>query len=233
MIPLHLQPKGFAVPHETHVDEDNEHTREAAIAALKIPPTDRTSQDIDAILAIVGTWQTFNRFFLFDQVRREVCRQMRLESHEANTILFKQGDDPDGWYLVFSGRCSIYIRSHGESFHFQILAHVVTVLRDAFGPEACFCLCAVKGPTQEFGSTALVGESLRNTTVVVDEFSQILRVDHQHYRETTGWFDRVQLEKKISLLSHIPEFQFLRDSRDIFSRLADNMKELKLERLST
>jgi hypothetical protein len=138
------------VSRETRVDEANEHTPEAAIAALKIPPADRTPQHLDAILAIVGTWIDFNMFVRSDQVRREVCRQMRFDSHEANTILFKEGDEPDGWYFIFSGQCSIYIRVPDESFHSQIPAQVVTVLRDSFGPEACFMCCAVKGPTKHF-----------------------------------------------------------------------------------
>jgi CRP-like cAMP-binding protein len=156
---------------------------------------------------------------------------MCLDSRQANTILFKQGDEPDGWYLVFSGMCSIHIKLpvHNEDGHSQIPAQTVALLRNAFGPDECFIQVALKGPTQEFGSTALTNNEKRNATIVVDEPSQILRVDPQLYRDTAAWFARAQLEKGAALLSHIPELQFLRETRDIFARLAENVKQEKIE----
>jgi CRP-like cAMP-binding protein len=156
---------------------------------------------------------------------------MCLDYRQGNTILFKQGDEPDGWYLIFSGQCTIYIRQdgHDESQHSQIPAQTVALLRSAFGPDDCFKHIIVRGPTDEFGGTALTNNARRNATIVVDEYSEILRVDPQIYRDTAAWFARAQLEKKAALLSHIPELQFLRETRDLFSRLAENMEQIKLE----
>jgi hypothetical protein len=44
-----------------------------------------------------------------------------------------------------------------------------------------------------------------------------------------AWFACSQLERKAVLLSHIAELQFLREHRDLFSRLAENMEQLKIE----
>jgi CRP-like cAMP-binding protein len=231
MIRRRLKRKVLFVPRKPHVDSDNKRTPEAALAALKIPPPDRTPQDIDAILAIVGTWEDFTHFIHSDQERKEVCRHMCLDFRQANTILFKQGDEPDGWYLVFSGMCSIHIKlnAHNEDGHSQIPAQTVALLRSAFGPDECFIQVAHKGPSQEFGSTALTKNDKRNATIVVDEPSQILRVDPQLYRDTAAWFARAQLEKAAALMSHIPELQFLRETRDIYTRLAENIKQEKIE----
>lgn len=231
MIERRLKPIVFLKPRKKQLGDASKRTPEHALTALRVNPSDRTPQDIDAIMAILGKWNDFTKFVHTEQERREVCRRITCEDYKGNQILFKQGDDPDGWYLVWSGQCSIHIKLpvHDESNHSQIPASTVAALRAAFGPDDCFLQVAVKRATEEFGSTALTKNDVRNATIFVDEPSIILRVDPHLYRDTAAWFARSQLEKKAVLLSHIPELQFLRESRELFVRLAENMEQLKLD----
>ncbi|KAH0789333.1 cyclic nucleotide-binding domain containing protein [Histomonas meleagridis] len=228
MIKRRLKPKVILVPRKKKVEEGNKKTLEHAYAALQVKTSERTKQDVDTIMEIVGKWPDFVRFIHTEQERREVCRCMTGEEKKGNTILFKQGDDPDGWYLVFSGLCSVYIMWGDESKHAMIPPAHLSLLRSALGADKNFFCVAKKHPTQEFGSTALTNNDVRNATIIIDEPSYLLRVDPQLYRDTAAWFDRQLLEKKAALLSHIPQFQFLRslpEQTQIFTRLAENMKE--------
>lgn len=207
-------------------------TQEELIRALDVNPSDRTQKDIDTILAIVGKWKDFQTFIKMDQEKKEICRRITYERYDTNDFVIKQGDDPDGWYLILSGSCSIYIFVPGDFGHEAIPPSAISTLKNAFGQDKCFLCVAKKYPSQEFGSTALTNNDKRNATILADEPSLILRVDPHLYRDTAAWVARAQLEKKANLLSHIPQFQFLKelppDDR-IFTRLGENMIENRLE----
>lgn len=204
-----------------------------AVAALRTSPMDRTAQDVDIIMSVVGSWPAFMQFVNTEQERREICRRITLEEYERGDIVIKQGDEPDAWYLIFSGGVTVYqfARERGdESGHRQIPPNTIETLRACFGQDRCFVHVANKGPTEEFGSTALTKNDIRNATIYVNRPSLILRVDPHLYRETVAWFAQMQLEKKAVLLSKVAEFSVLRDLRDIFSRLAENMEKIKLDK---
>ena len=227
-----MKPIVFLRPRKKVIGDASKRTPEAALAALRVNPSDRTQQDIDAIMAIVGKWPDFMKFVHTEQERREVCRRMTCEDYKANQIFFKQGDDPDGWYLMWSGQVSIHIKFPNDVGHSQIPAQTIANLRSAFGQDACFMQVATKRATEEFGSTALTKNDVRNATIYVDEPSIILRVDPHLYRDMVAWFARAQLEKRAVLLSHIPELQFLKEekeSKDLFIRLAENMDQVKFD----
>lgn len=222
-----LKPKVILVPRKKIDENQNKMTPEMALAALRVPPGERSDQHVDAILAIVGKWKDFNNFMHTEQERREVCRRVNLEEKAGNQVLFKLGDDPDGWYLVFSGLASIYVPAGDDSSHANITPTVLALLKQAL-PNGHFKWVCFKGPGSEFGSTALTNNDKRNATIFIDEPTILLRVDPQIYKDTAAWFARSQLEKRAILFSHVPELQFLRESRELFSRLAENTVEVKL-----
>lgn len=207
-------------------------TEEELIRALDVNPSDRTQKDIDTILAIVGKWKDFQTFIKMDQEKKEICRRITYERYDTNDFVIKQGDDPDGWYLILSGTCSIYIFMNADFGHESITPSALSTLKNSFGQEKCFLCVAKKYPTQEFGSTALTNNDKRNASILADEPSLILRVDPHLYRDTAAWVARAQLEKKANLLSHIPQLLFLKElppEDKIFTRLGENMIENRLE----
>lgn len=227
-----VKPKVILVSKKKSLEKKILPTQEELIRALDVNPSDRTSRDIDTILSIVGQWKDFQTYIKMDQEKKEICRRITYERYDTNDIVIKQGDEPDGWYLILSGTCSIYIMVPSPFAHDAIPPSVLSTLKNGLGQDKCFLCVARKFPTQEFGSTALTNNDKRNATIVADEPSLILRVDPHLYRDTAAWVARAQTEKKANLLSHIPELQFLRSlppEDKIFQRLGENMKENRLE----
>ncbi|OHT07110.1 cyclic nucleotide-binding domain containing protein [Tritrichomonas foetus] len=227
-----LRPKVILVSRKKMSENQNVPTQDDFIKALNVTPSERTQQDIDTIMAIVGKWGDFQKFIHTEQERREVCRRIAYEKYDVNDIVVKQYDEPDGWYLIYTGKCSIYVTVGSDFGHENIPPSVISTLRNALGQDKCFLNVAQKFPSQEFGSTALTKNDVRNASILCDEPSLILRVDPHLYRDTAAWFARTQLEKKATLLSHIPQLQFLRElppEDAIFTRLAENMIGQKLE----
>ena len=221
-----LRPKVILYPRKKNIDVTNKKTPEMCLESLRVPPADRTEQDVDNIVDVVGKWPDFRSNIRTDQERREVCRSIMCEEKEGNTLLFKQGDQPDGWWLIFRGQCSIHIKMKDDSKNGLMPPATLALLRKEFNdPDANFFMVAVRGYAAEFGSVALTKNAVRNATIVVDTPSILLRVDPQLYRDTAAWFNRAQIEKKANLLAHIPELSFLRESRELFTRLAENMPE--------
>ncbi|KAK8840552.1 hypothetical protein M9Y10_030761 [Tritrichomonas musculus] len=232
LVSRRLKPKVLLVSKKKSNEKQILPTEEELIRALDVNPSDRTQKDIDTILAIVGKWKDFQTFIKMDQEKKEICRRITYERYDTNDFVIKQGDDPDGWYLILSGTCSIYILINSDFGHEAIPPSVLSTLKNSFGQEKCFLCVAKKFPSQEFGSTALTNNDKRNASILADEPSLILRVDPHLYRDTAAWVARAQLEKKANLLSHIPQLQFLRDlppEDKIFTRLGENMIENRLE----
>lgn len=199
-----------------------------ALAALRMKPIDRQPQDVDAIMAVVGQWPDFNKFVRTEPEKREVCSRMMCQDYDANELVIKEGDEPDGWYLVFSGHCSVFVRSNNDISR-DIDPATLSNLRRAFGPESDFTKIAEKGPTEEFGSTALTNNDVRNATLVADVKSTILRVDPHVYREIIAWFAKQQLKRQADLILHVKELACLKQTKGAVMRLAENMESMKIE----
>ena len=224
------KPKVILVPRQKVTYQTVKPTREAAYEALQIRPTDRTETDIDAIVAIVGSWPDFRKFVHTEQERREVCRTITLINYDENQIIFKEDDPPDGWYLIFSGEVLIVkkvLKDPGIPIPPQILAN----LQSAFDGNEFFLPLCTKGPTTEFGNVALTKLQPRNATIVATMKSQLLIVDPQVYRDTSAYYAYSQLQKKASLLSQIEEFSEYHDKQEFLTRLAENMVEFRLDEI--
>lgn len=223
------RPRIMLVPRKRYALDPVQHTPAHALAALRMNPMDRTAQDVDAILAIVGKWPDFTKFVRTEQERREICGRITAEDYDQYQIVIKERDQPDGWYLILSGRCSIY-KMNPDADPSLINPNMLQSLRSAFGHDKKFAHLAVKNATEEFGSTSLTNNDVRNATVVADVKSIILRVDPHLYREIVAWFAKNQLKKKTSLLSHVKELAFLKaGNKVVMSRLADYMEQIRLE----
>lgn len=205
-------------------------TKEETLAALKIDPADRTKKDIDIIMTTISKWKDFQKFIKTDQERREVCRAIRYEKYDSRQMIVRQHDEPDGWYLVFSGRCSIYILTTTETSNKNVHPDTLSVLRQHFGLTSNFINVATKYPSEEFGSTALTNNDRRNATVVADEPTIVLRVDPVLYKDMAAFYAQKNMQKKGHLLSQIKQLSFLGQENDnIYLRLGENMSEIRIE----
>jgi CRP-like cAMP-binding protein len=196
-----------------------------------VSPGDRIPSDIDVILAVVGKWPIFAKYVRNEQERREICRRITLEQFRKNEIITKQGEEPDAWYLIFSGQCSLFMVSanRDEPSRSQVPLSTIAALRAAFGEDKSFIHVATKGPTEDFGVGSIFHSPPLNATVFADKPSLILRVDPIIYRETMAWIAKSQLEKKATILGQVSELSMLRESRDVLLRLAEFMEPCRFE----
>lgn len=205
-------------------------TEISGMEALETPPAHRTAQMVDAIFNILSKWPDFTGCIQNDDERRSICQKIELEEHHAQTILFCQGDDPDGWYLVYKGSCLVIIGWPDDSYNDGIGPDTIRTLRYQFGENANFRCLAIKKPTQEFGSTALIKEKPRNATIFVNEDSLLLRVDANNYRDSVAWYAQTLLERKASFLERVKDLSPFRECPECFLRLAENLREIHLKK---
>lgn len=234
-ITCRLRPKVLLVPRKKNIDHSNEKTIDQMIAALKIPSPERTDQDVDTLLSTVGKWPCFTNAVHSEQMRREVCRQMVYDERPANTILFKQDDEPNGWFIVVTGECKVVKVITDDAFMNDMPPIMVQKLKEAHGPDKFFRAVFTAGPKLEFGSVALINDCPRNATIYISQPSILIRVDNQIYRDTAKFFARTQLIKRANVISHIKEFSILHTVRDAngeegdtFIRLAENTVDFNL-----
>jgi CRP-like cAMP-binding protein len=182
-------------------------------------------------VSIVGKWPDFAKFVQSELERREVCARITVEDFRKGEIIAKQGEEPDGWYLIFSGQCSLFVscQTRDETAMRQIPAHTLAALRAAFGSDKSFVQVGVKGPTEEFGNASLSHAASSPATVICDKSCLILRTDPVRYREIVEWVARSQLEKKAVLLSQIKELQLLHETRDLYMQLAEYLEPIRFE----
>jgi CRP-like cAMP-binding protein len=225
-----LRQRVVLVCHNRHTDDSSQPTTDRALEALRIDPPLRTRTDIDSIFSIVGKWPDFQKFIHTEQERRELCRRMTCEDWHRLEIVVRQGDETDGWYLIFTGQCSVYslAATRDDGSQNQIPSAALAVLRSALGSDKCFVQVAVKGPTEEFGSASLVSNEPRNATIVTDKPTVLLRIDPPSYHETLGWFARSVCERKAALLLQVRELQALRESRELLLHLAATMEQVRM-----
>ena len=231
MVKRRLRPRVILVPKDKSNSLNQNLTQDTVLQALRVSPSERSPQEIDTILSYIGKWPEFLKHINSDQERREICRRVECEEYRANTLVYKQEDPPDGWYFVFSGMCTSYAYASNDSYQEQIPPLHLSRLQECLGKDKYFKYRFKIMPRAGFGSSSLTSSDPRKETIYCDVPTVILRIDPNIYRSTNDWCSRSFLEKKASLLSHIPQLRFLLElsEPDIYLRLAENMVERRYE----
>ncbi len=104
-----------------------------------------------------------------------IAEEMETESHPAGTVLIRQGDEGDKFYLIKKG--------------------VVDVIVNQGKPEEAKAATLSKG--QFFGETALLTGAPRNATVVAVEEAELYTLDKPHFQSAIAASEpfRKELEK--------------------------------------
>jgi hypothetical protein len=218
------------VPMKRRMDETKPITDEQLIAVLKVPCSDRTEQQIDTILQSVGQWPCFTRTIKSEQMRREVCRHAVLEEHEQNTILFKQGDAPNGWFIIVTGQCCVVQFDTTDANMKGLNSEMVKKLREEVG-DKYYHLIITLGPQSAVGDTALIQDKARNATIYISKPSLIIRIDSQVYKDTAAYFQKLQLKRRTTLFSTVKEFQPIKEDNapiEKFQTIAENTDEYSI-----
>ncbi|EAY23454.1 cyclic nucleotide-binding domain containing protein [Trichomonas vaginalis G3] len=234
-VTLKHKPRIILTPMKKREVKSNEKTIDQVIQALKTSPNERTNHHVDTLLSTIGSWDCFTRNIHSQPMRREVCRQIVYEEVDANSVLFKQGDVANGWYIVISGQCLVVVLTKDDSFMADIPPVMIQNLRKALGQDQYFKCVFTAGPKCDFGAVALIDDCLRNATIYVSQKTILARVDNEIYRTTARYFAEAQREKRIQLLLQVKELRCLHsdydptiDEAETFKTLAQNTVEFNV-----
>lgn len=161
--------------------------------AAKIPRTQRSDVEIDAILDLVKDSSIFSSLLQVQQ--RLFCEMMTLESFAPNEVVFNYGDDGDKYYIVLTGR--VCVRQPAPDSVCPRSIHL---------PAECTCAGRATVATHlerpaGFGDTALQSEKLpRNATVLTEEATELLVVTRDEVQTRTDSSQRNFLDERIKFL---------------------------------
>ena len=129
---------------------------EAAEVALRLPPGERSDENIHQLSRWFLAKSDFARQ-LDDKTRYRMCECLTLRILGPEEYVFKEGDEGDAFYIVFSGEVAV-IQGAEE----RIVARI--------------------GPGSPFGQTALQSDMPRNASIAATQNgSELVRLSKIHY----------------------------------------------------
>ncbi|XP_072253138.1 rap guanine nucleotide exchange factor 4 isoform X1 [Leuresthes tenuis] len=131
----------------------------AWIICLDKRPAERSSEDVDIILARLKNVKAFERFH--PSLLQQICLCGFYECLEKGITLYRQGDIGTSWYAVLSGSLDVKV---SETSSYQDAVTICTL-----------------GTGTAFGESIL-DNTPRHATIVTREFSQLLRIEQREFR---------------------------------------------------
>ena len=195
-------------------------TKDAAFAALQVPPAERTDWQVESIECVLSQWPCFCRVLPKVSTRREICKCLIFEFCKPNTLLFKVGDISDGWYVMYSGECVLYRQCEGEGERGEM---DVMLQRQSYDER--YEPFRTVGEHEDFGSEELRKDRPRTYAAVVTQPSYVIHVDSALYRMCVEWVERTELQTRTRYLMDIEELSPLLIDQNLFERLAEVMEE--------
>lgn len=126
--------------------------------------------------------------FLQDEQRRTLVNAMFPCSYEDKAVIIRQGDQPDNFYILNSGKCRVLKKTGDKEDQVAVL-----------------------NPGQYFGELALISGSTRSATVVADGHVECWAIDQTTY---LGLLKEQHLKKRQqyrALLRNVPFLSVLED----------------------
>lgn len=122
----------------------------------------RSEKDLKFAVEYLKSVKFFSRFSF--EVRKQLCKAMRLISAVTNTVLFEEGQIGKHFYIIFSGSVEVSVRS-----------------KDRFG-ETFDNVVSRLGEGEYFGELALSEvDGIRRATVKCDDYCELLVLSRDQY----------------------------------------------------
>eukprot|EP00929_Paragymnodinium_shiwhaense_P078681 TRINITY_DN40803_c0_g1_i2.p1 TRINITY_DN40803_c0_g1~~TRINITY_DN40803_c0_g1_i2.p1 ORF type:complete len:2366 (+),score=488.22 TRINITY_DN40803_c0_g1_i2:238-7335(+) len=75
---------------------------------LRLPPHKRTNEALKRLVASLSHVKLFER--LEDSVKLQVCRHLKFTRCDADSIVFREGETGDKFYIILSGSVGLYVK---------------------------------------------------------------------------------------------------------------------------
>jgi CRP-like cAMP-binding protein len=219
--------------------QDRKHVWDAALDGLQTKATDRSEWQVQAINAVFSEWYSIKRVAPDERKRKELMRGCEFRYHPENSLLFKEGDASDGWYIVYSGEVVLFSSRAAnwgddpEAVRRECNKNTIRALEYPMDPELYriansalhtdkeFLPFRVVGHRGDFGSEHLKKDERRSFTAIMSQPGFIIHIDAFVYRMTLEWLEDSELREKTAFLEQIPELEPLKSYPVLYERLAE------------
>ncbi|CDW71126.1 cyclic nucleotide-binding domain containing protein [Stylonychia lemnae] len=176
---------------------------------LKTSPEKRCDDDIKLIEALVEVNITqssktiqdnkFLKQFKGTVKLKELCKYMRIQHFGARETIIQEGDIGETFYIIYSGRVSVYKQQKSEFSDSVIMTHLTEL-----------------GSGEQFGELALLQKAPRSATVIASIPTDLIVLDKTTYENVIQNLHFYQIDGTIEFFQHLPLFQHL-NRNELFS----------------
>ncbi|KAF0699320.1 Aste57867_10110 [Aphanomyces stellatus] len=151
------------------------------------PAHERTERDLKFAVEYLKGVKFFARFSF--EVRKQLCKALRLVCAWTNTTVFEEGQPGHHFYILFSGCVEVLITTTNR--YDQVVQTVVSTLKEA----------------ETFGELALSEENgCRRATVAATEYTELLTLSRDDYVPLIQKYQNQYHSEYVRMLSQNPYF---------------------------
>jgi hypothetical protein len=155
---------------------------------LSIPETERTDKDLFQLMRLTANMPIFEHCKMTD-IHKEIMKGICIKKFNKGDVLFKQGDEGDGYYFVLRGCIDLYYYDINEQTGKIELKFVTAFL-----------------PGVGFGELALMYECPRTGTAVANAFTELIVVKKKLYDDYVKEYHEKSLYELVTFYYTIPIF---------------------------
>ncbi|CAK4390778.1 unnamed protein product [Aphanomyces euteiches] len=149
--------------------------------------SDRTERDLKFAVEYLKGVKFFGRFSF--EVRKQLCKALRLVCAWTNTTIFEEGQPGHHFYILFSGCVEVLVTTTNR--YDTVIQTAVATLKEG----------------ETFGELALSEENgVRRATVVATEYTELLTLSRDEYIPLIQKYQNQFHMEYVHLLQHNPYF---------------------------
>eukprot|EP01017_Pseudomicrothorax_dubius_P003812 TRINITY_DN10636_c0_g1_i1.p1 TRINITY_DN10636_c0_g1~~TRINITY_DN10636_c0_g1_i1.p1 ORF type:complete len:401 (+),score=79.77 TRINITY_DN10636_c0_g1_i1:77-1279(+) len=164
-------------------------------ALMKKSSIDRTEEDCKIIADLLREVRFLEQYKDRSDFLEKLSKYMTLRKYDERTVIFRQGDIADAFYIIMSGSVAVYIDVPSELKHFTQMKEINKL-----------------GPGDAFGELALLYDSKRTASIVTDEPSELLFLEKNIFRTLLGMVASNHINVIMDFFSAHPIFSGLPNS---------------------
>jgi CRP-like cAMP-binding protein len=155
---------------------------------LSIPEAERTDKDLFQLMRLTANMPLFEHCKMTD-IHKEIMKGIVVKKFNKGDVLFKQGDEGDGYYFVLRGCIDLYYYDINEQTGKIELKFVTAFL-----------------PGVGFGELALMYECPRTGTAVANSYTELIVVKKKLYDDYVKEYHEKSLYELVTFYYTIPIF---------------------------
>jgi CRP-like cAMP-binding protein len=155
---------------------------------LSIPENERTDKDLFQLMRLTANMPLFEHCKMTD-IHKEIMKGVYVKRFNKGDVLFKQGDEGDGYYFVLRGCIDLYYYDIDEQTGKIELKFITAFL-----------------PGVGFGELALMYECPRTGTAVANSYTELIVVKKKLYDDYVKEYHEKSLYELVTFYYAIPIF---------------------------